>query len=880
MGLEPQIVWTTTARKKVLPTRATDGGPAGPAPTLDRAVLHARLAERYRSFRAQDGGSPACAADLEAAVRRAERLLRTDDPKVPLELDLEVVRAALVRLRAAEPHDETASALIGYWVAAGGAGFAVTALARSWRLQWSGPVLSLAPRLDWGEPDNLGGWTALRVYLSTAPYEAYEEARRTGEALRREANASHDRAGFLLRCALSYAFPNEAQWIVDDVDEAVVQPAVLQRSVRHGWCLLASARDLSQAERLIEMACAAATAYCPYRCADFAWSMLDLLGPEGARLLAALIEAPQPPDHRKIAADALSLVESPVAAACFARNLSTPGAAASALKYLQMHPALALAALCGVAPQSQADAPGQLLAGLVNKHPELLASVRQELDEGGRAALQRAMRWVERGQAAVLEDAPLAELPAPLREGGSRRKLPAFWDAQMLPRIALREGRAVPLAAMDRFGHLLAASTIEEPAPGLIAVREACTPESLAEFAWAVCGRWLQSDAPSKDKWALHSLAHIGGDNGARRLAGMIPEWPSARAAMGLEVLGAIGSEVALTYAKRIGDKTKSKAMRGRVEALIDSAAQARGLSRDELDDRMVPDLGLVDGGRRVLDYGPRQFRIGFDAHNAYAIDGQGTRLTRLPKPSKTDDPAKADAAQREWKALKADAELILGVQVKRFESAMCHRRRWKEQDFRFLCSHPLLGQLARRVVWEAGDAAGKAIGTFRVAEDGTLAGMNDQPFHSTGLRHAWIPHPLELSAECIEKWSAVLADYEIVEPFPQLTRPFYVIQDEERRSPTCARFKGMTTSTNRLQGIRHRGWKGGWEYGGEIFKKFEGTPYVVGLAVELPATLGLVTLHESMSVEETHRRPFGQLDAILFSEMIRDLEWLKATGA
>jgi hypothetical protein len=450
----------------------------------------------------------------------------------------------------------------------------------------------------------------------------------------------------------------------------------------------------------------------------------------------------------------------------------------------------------------------------------------------------------------------------------------------MLPRITLRNGRAVPLEAVERLGRLLAHSPSDCPDAELAAVHGACAPESLADFAWALCERWLQSDAPSRDKWALHALGHIGGDHGARRLATLIPEWPTVRAGQALEVLGMVGSDVALTYAKRIGEKAKSKSLRERVERVMEDASGARGLTRDELEDRMVPDLGLVEGAR-VLDYGPRQFRVAFDAQlKAFATDEKGGRLARLPKPGKADDLLKAEAAQREWKALKGDAELIGAVQLKRLEAAMCARRRWKEKEFRFLLGHPLLGRLAQRIVWEAGDRTGAVLGTFRVAEDASLAGMDDKPFGPEGFDHARIPHPLELTPAAIDKWRGIFSDYEIVEPFAQLTRSFYSITPEERDSATCNRVKGATASPNRLMGIRHRGWKGGWEYGGDLMKKFEGTPLWVSLAVTPPDTLGVATLSETIGEAPSHSRPFGELDPILFSEMVRDLEWLKATGA
>jgi hypothetical protein len=61
----------------------------------------------------------------------------------------------------------------------------------------------------------------------------------------------------------------------------------------------------------------------------------------------------------------------------------------------------------------------------------------------------------------------------------------------------------------------------------------------------------------------------------------------------GLDVLAAIGSDVALMHLNGIAQKVKFKGLQEKARAKIDQLAQARGLSAEELADRLVPDLGL-----------------------------------------------------------------------------------------------------------------------------------------------------------------------------------------------------------------------------------------------------------------------------------------------
>src|SRR5690606_35267788 len=82
-------------------------------------------------------------------------------------------------------------------------------------------------------------------------------------------------------------------------------------------------------------------------------------------------------------------------------------------------------------------------------------------------------------------------------------KMPAFWQPDALTRPLLRgREKALPLSAVEHLGSMLAFSAPDDPYPGVAAVREACDPESLDEFAWDLFSAWSMAGAPSKEKWA------------------------------------------------------------------------------------------------------------------------------------------------------------------------------------------------------------------------------------------------------------------------------------------------------------------------------------------------------------------------------------------
>ncbi|MEW2353881.1 DUF4132 domain-containing protein [Spirillospora sp. NPDC029432] len=511
--------------------------------------------------------------------------------------------------------------------------------------------------------------------------------------------------------------------------------------------------------------------------------------------------------------------------------------------------------------------------------------------------------------AALLAADPLERLPAKTPE-------PPAWAApQLLPQLLLR-GRelALPAAATGHAVTMLAMSKPGEMYAGVDVLREVCDPESLAEFSWGVFRQWQQQDAPSKDGWALHQLAWLGDDTTVRRLTPVIRAWPGEgghkKAVGGLDVLAEIGSEVALLHLHGISQKVKFKALKARAQEKIEDVAEALGLTAEQLADRLVPDFGLAADGSMVLDYGPRRFVVGFDEQlKPYVTDEDGKRRKALPKPGAKDDQELAPAAYQRFADLKKDVRAVAADQVRRLKAAMVGRRRWTPEEFRTLfVDHPLIWHVARRLVWiaEHGDgAAGTAtafrVTAFRVAEDRTLAGAEDDEVTLPETARIGIAHPLDLvdpvgPGASAAAWSEVFADYEILQPFPQLGREVHTLTAGERAAGRLERFEKITVPVHSVLGLVRRGWERGTplDAGAErwISKPVPGGLHVV---IELEDGINVGDIESSgdqtldyvwigdvptdFSPREGTPRTFGELDAVTASEALADLTWLAAAA-
>ncbi len=92
--------------------------------------------------------------------------------------------------------------------------------------------------------------------------------------------------------------------------------------------------------------------------------------------------------------------------------------------------------------------------------------------------------------------------------------------------------------------------------------------------------------------------------------------------------------------------------------------------------------------------------------------------------------------------------------------------------------THPLGKHQARGVVWAV--ERGGALVTFRVAEDSTLADIEDHELVLGAHEHVRVPHPAELDAALVNRWSSIFTDYGLIQPVAQLGRSPLPVEPKE----------------------------------------------------------------------------------------------------
>jgi hypothetical protein len=451
----------------------------------------------------------------------------------------------------------------------------------------------------------------------------------------------------------------------------------------------------------------------------------------------------------------------------------------------------------------------------------------------------------------------------------------------------------------------LQASTLEAPHPLLRPLREHAAPERLDAFAWKLFESWIAEGAPPKEKWAFTAAGFLGGDRTVIKLAPLVREWPGEsqhqRAVLGLEVLRTIGTDTALMQINGIAQKVKFKGLKERAVQCMDAIADSRGMTRPQLEDRIIPDCGLDERGERLFDFGPRQFRFVLGPELKPMIKyPDGAAKTDLPKPGAKDDATKAEPAVADWKLLKKQIADVAKIQAVRLEQAMVTGRRWSGEEFdKLLVHHPLMVHLVRRLVWASYESSGAIASTFRVTEDQSLGDASDQPFTLAPNASVGVLHPLQLADQphVLGQWGQLFGDYEIVSPFPQLGRPSYPLSTDQLAKKEIVHFetRGKLPAQSLVFGLEKLGWQrgvpadAGWV--GEHSKQFYGAnvtaviDYEEGFSVGYWEGAGEQTIKRlffipglytpQMYPDHKNALRLSDVDPIAISEVLGDCELL-----
>lgn len=308
--------------------------------------------------------------------------------------------------------------------------------------------------------------------------------------------------------------------------------------------------------------------------------------------------------------------------------------------------------------------------------------------------------------------------------------------------------------------------------------------------------RWLSRGAEAKKRWVLYAASIHGGEEIIPLLYQQIKEFPAnSRGAMAAEAVRALalnGSSTALLLVDQISRKFKYRQVKKAAKEALEYAAKELGISKEELEDRIVPDLGFDARSEQHFDYGTRSFTARLMPSMELEIyNEQGKRLKNLPAPGKQDDEKKATEAYNAYKLMKKQLKTVVAGQKLRMEQVLLNGRFWKAEDWKALfAQNPLMHPFAMGLVWGVYQQ-GVLQDTFRYMEDGTFNTAYEEEYQLPEDGMIGLLHPVEVSEDILQAWKEQFTDYEIVQPIEQLERKVYWPAEEELDKTKLTRFEG-----------------------------------------------------------------------------------------
>lgn len=361
-----------------------------------------------------------------------------------------------------------------------------------------------------------------------------------------------------------------------------------------------------------------------------------------------------------------------------------------------------------------------------------------------------------------------------------------------------------------------------------LVIAECFTKESMTEFAKSIFINWINSKMDTKTKWQL-LIPIIHGDyelvcqieKFIEKLAGNSRQ---KLAVYLLKAIGLNGTREAFVIIDKISRRTKVKSLREAGSEAFEIAADQLGITKGELGDQLVGDMGFVDG-YIPLDYGNRIMKLYVGKGMKFEIENENGKIYKsLPKGTKDDDEEKVEEAKGKFKILKKELRDMVKLQSSRLEDALGEWRIWKSEKWQALfLNNPIMNILGKSLLWGIYEEE-RLIKTF--AFDTEIFDIDYEDWELKKDDRIGIVHPLELEAEELRRWKEIFEESEIMMLFGQLDREILGARDKEVLEFTPIDFprKSPSTFINRLR-------KKGWNIGSvrdagsfnEIYKEIKG---------------------------------------------------------
>ncbi|QDS97086.1 DUF4132 domain-containing protein [Adhaeretor mobilis] len=288
---------------------------------------------------------------------------------------------------------------------------------------------------------------------------------------------------------------------------------------------------------------------------------------------------------------------------------------------------------------------------------------------------------------------------------------------------------------------------------------------------------WIASQCANDD--LIRAIA-AAGLSGQKKIPGIGPRSTKVTNAT-IWSLSQIDNPLAIGQLAIMRSKITNKSVQKQIDKAINAVAQRLEVPPEEVEEMAVPTYGLAEVGLRVEalgDFTAELHVTGTTSTEIRWIKPDGKQQKSVPKAVKDNY---ADEL-KELKAAAKDIQKILPAQRDRVDLMQLKTKSWPLELWkeRYL-HHPLVGTLARRLIWsfqtkkQETPIAATCLEGQLVDSEGTPIKVNDAEVS------LW--HPIGHDHETIIAWRRFFEEREIKQPFKQAHREIYLLTDAERNT-------------------------------------------------------------------------------------------------
>lgn len=276
----------------------------------------------------------------------------------------------------------------------------------------------------------------------------------------------------------------------------------------------------------------------------------------------------------------------------------------------------------------------------------------------------------------------------------------------------------------------------------------------------------------------------------------------------GVYALSQINDPLAVGQLALLKIKIKFGSAQKEIEKAFILAANRAGLPREDLEEMSIPTYGLTAVGANDLRLGDFTARLrvtGTDSTELTWTKPDGKPQSGIPAAVKASYPEELKELQSSAK----DIQRMLPAQRERIDSLFLQQRAWPISVWRErYLDHPLIGTLARRILWEFHETSGTKVGIWFDDRLVDIDLRRIEPLDPKTTVRLW--HPIGKRLDEVLGWRDWLDAQQIQQPFKQAHREVYVLTDAERRTRTYSnRYAAHVIKQHQFHALcALRGWK------------------------------------------------------------------------